>query len=74
MTSNVYRSFLDLLPGRPRQAGVVIAVSGSAVTVQLPGGGLVQAIGEATIGQRVFEKDGVIEGQAPGLTVVSISI
>jgi hypothetical protein len=73
-TSNTYRGLLDLLPGRPLQAGTVAAVSGSAVTVTLPGGGTVQARGAATVGERVFVRDGLIEATAPSLTVVSIEV
>jgi hypothetical protein len=73
-TSNIYRGFLDLLPGRPLQAGTVTAVAGSAVTVELPGGGVLQARGEATEGQRVFVRDGVVEAVAPVLTIVLIEV
>jgi hypothetical protein len=34
----------------------------------LPGGGKLQARGETTPGQRVFVRDGAIEGPAPELT------
>jgi len=37
-------------------------------TITLPGGGKLQARGEATQGQRVFVRDGAIEGPAPELT------
>ena len=40
------------------------------VTVTLPGGGVIHARGQATLGQRVFIRDGVIEGPAPALTYV----
>lgn len=72
--SNLYRQFLDLLPPRPLQVGTVTATDGSTCTIQLPGGGVLQARGTATVGQQVFTRDGVIEGAAPALTVVSIEI
>ena len=72
--SNLYRQFLDLLPPRPLQVGTVTATDGSTCTVQLPGGGVLQARGAATVGQQVFVRDGVIEGDAPALTVVAIEI
>lgn len=72
--SNLYRQFLDLLPARPLQVGTVTATDGSTCTVQLPGGGVLQARGAATVGQQVFVRDGVIEGDAPALTVVAIEI
>ena len=37
-------------------------------TVDLPGGGRLQARGDAQAGQRVFVRNGVIEGEAPNLT------
>ena len=72
--SNIYRQFLDLLPVRPLQVGSVTSVTGSSCTVQLPGGGLLQARGQASVGQSVFVRDGVIEGLAPSLSVEIIEI
>lgn len=71
---NIYRQFLDLIPARPLQVGTVTAVSGDQCTVELPGGGLLQARGTAAVADQVFVRDGVIEGAAPALTVVSIEI
>lgn len=68
---NPYRQFLDLMPKRPLQVGTVSAVAGGVATITLPGGGVLQARGEATAGQRVFVRDGVIEGEAPNLTYVT---
>ena len=50
------------------------AVAGQLCTVQLPGGGVLQARGTASIGQRVFVRDGVIEGEAPAITPVDIEV
>lgn len=72
--SNIYRTFLDLLPARPLQVGTVLSVSGGIVNVELPGGGRLQARGSATAGQRVFVRDGLVEGAAPDLPVVIIEI
>lgn len=72
--SNAFRQLLSLLPQRPLQVGTVTAIDGGTCTVQLPGGGLLQARGEVTMGQSVFVRDGVIEGVAPSLTVVAIEI
>lgn len=74
MTRNVYRVFQELFPDPPLQTGTVAAVSGDIVRVTLPGGGVIQARGVATVGQRVFVRDGVIEGEAPALTVISIEV
>ena len=67
---NIYRQFLDLLPKRPLQIGEVAAVDAGVATITLPGGGVIQARGQATVGQRVFVRGGVIEGPAPSLTYV----
>jgi hypothetical protein len=72
--SNIYRKFLDLLPARPLQVGTVLSVSGGIATIELPGGGRLQARGSATAGQRVFVRDGLVEGAAPDLPVVIIEI
>lgn len=72
--SNLYHQFLALLPPRPLQVGTVTAVAGQLCTVQLPGGGVVQARGQAAVADQVFVRDGVIEGEAPALAVVQIEI
>ncbi len=71
---NIFKEFVDIFPPAPLQVGTVTAVAGSACTVELPGGGLLQVRGAATVGQRVFVRDGVIEAQAPALPVVVIEI
>lgn len=67
---NIYREFLDLMPGGVLDVGDVVAVGTGVATVQLPGGGLLQARGQATVGQRVFVMDGVVQGPAPTLSYV----
>ena len=71
---NLLAEFKSLLPGAPLLAGEVIAVSGIIATIELPDGATLTARGTATIGQRVFVRDGVIEGQAPTLTTVLIDV
>lgn len=66
--------FLALLPARPLQVGTVIAVTGEVATVELPGGGRLQARGAATVGARVFVRDGAIESAAPNLTYVEADV
>lgn len=58
------------MPARPLEVGDVTAVGAGVVTVTLPGGGVIQARGQATVGQRVFVKDGAIDGEAPVLAYV----
>ena len=71
---NFQKQFLALLPQRRLVAGEVLTVSGGAAVVELPGGIRTHARGEATVGQRVFVRDGVIEGQAPALDYVSAEV
>ena len=70
MLRNPYRVFMDLMPARPLQVGTVATVDGDVATITLPGGGVLQVRGQTTVGQRVFVRDGVIEGEAPALTYV----
>lgn len=71
---NLYQQFRFLLPDPPLQVGTVIAVSGGVVTVQMPGGGLLKARGDALVGQKVFVRDAVVEAIAPNLTLELIEI
>jgi hypothetical protein len=71
---NLYQQFRALLPDPPLQVGTVIAVSGGVVTVQMPGGGLLKARGDAFVGQKVFVRDAVVEAIAPNLTLEIIDI
>ena len=68
--SNIYRQFLELIPARPLEVGTVTAIGNGLATITLPGGGIIQARGQATVAQRVFVRDGNIEGTAPTLTYV----
>lgn len=71
---NLYQQFRALLPDPPLQVGTVIAVSGGVVTVQMPGGGLLKARGDAFVDQKVFVRDAVVEAIAPNLTLEIIEI
>ncbi|WP_047468998.1 hypothetical protein [Delftia sp. ZNC0008] len=67
--SNLYLQLREILaPGRV-QIGKVAAVADGAVTVELPGAGLVRAKGQAAEGATVFVLEGVIQGPAPDLPV-----
>ena len=71
---NLYQQFRSLLPDPALQVGTVIEVTGGVVTVQLPGGGLLKARGNAQVGQKVFVRDAVVEAVAPNLTLELIDI
>jgi hypothetical protein len=74
MSFNPYKRLMDLLPDKPLLVGQVLSISNGVATIQEPGGGLTTARGTATVGQRVFFRDGSIEGVAPNLTYVSIDV
>ena len=70
--SNLFTFFKQLLPQQPLLIGTVAAAAtGGAWRVELPGGGQVIARGDAALGQQVFVRGGLIEGQAPALSYVS---
>ena len=71
---NYYKLLKSILPDAPLLVGDVVAVSNGTATVELPDGSQVQARGEAVVTDRVFIRDGVIEGAAPSLTLEIIEI
>ncbi|MDP1980465.1 hypothetical protein [Undibacterium sp.] len=72
--ANIYKVFKDLIPDAPLFVGKVIAARPGHYIIQLPGGAQVTARGQAEINKMVFIKDGVIEGEAPDLTVQIIEV
>lgn len=74
MATNIYRTFLDLLPARDLQVGTVTAIANGVATVELPGGGVVRVRGDAAVDDQVFIRDGLIESEAPILDVVLIDV
>lgn len=71
---NLYQQFRELLPDPQLQVGTVTEVGSGVVTASLPGGGSIKARGEATVGQKVFVRDGVVEAIAPSLTLEVIDV
>ncbi len=71
---NLYEQFRQLIPDPALQAGIVVGVGTGGVTVALPGGGLIKARGQASVGQKVFVRDNAIEGIAPSLGLEIIDI
>lgn len=71
---NIFKEFADIFPDAPLQVGTVTASDGAVATVTLPGGGVLRARGDAPVGQRVFVRDGLIEGDAPSLPIVVLEI
>jgi hypothetical protein len=73
-STNLYEQFRQLIPDAPLQTGTVTSVGAGGITVALPGGGVVKARGQASVGQRVFVRDNTIEGIAPNLPLEIIEI
>ncbi|RIX79110.1 hypothetical protein [Acidovorax cavernicola] len=63
---NPWKQLENLVSGPPRQAGVVLSIVEGISTIELPGGGRIQAVGVAEAGLTVFVRGGVIEGEAAG--------
>jgi hypothetical protein len=71
---NLFTQFLKLIPEAPLMVGDVVAFANGVATIEEPGGGRLQARGTATVGDRVYFRDGVIEGPAPDLPVIQIEV
>lgn len=71
---NLFKKFRDLIPEPPLLVGDVVAYADGVATIEEPGGGLSNARGDATVGDRVFFRNGVIEGPAPSLPVELIEV
>ena len=71
---NLFAIFRQLLPATPLQVGTVTGIADGVATIELPGGGIATARGDATVDQRVFFRAGAIEGAAPDLPAVEIEI
>lgn len=74
MSTNPYRLLRDLLAGPPLQVGTVVSDDSGVLTLSVAGGGTAQARGTATVGTKVFFKDGAVQGAAPTLSVEVIDI
>lgn len=72
--TNPFKLLKSLLPDPPLLVGDVLAVSNGTATIELPDGSWVQARGDVTVDDRVFFRDGVIEGPAPSLTIELIEV
>lgn len=72
---NLWRQFEALLPDTPLMIGTVVSVHVDAtLTVALLDGGLLRVKGSAAPGDRVFVREGQVEGPAPVLEQVRIEI
>jgi hypothetical protein len=75
--TNLYRALRELLPQPALVVATVAAVHASegASTVTFPGGGQQRVRGTSVaVGFQAFVRDGVIEGEAPALTLETIEV
>jgi hypothetical protein len=72
---NLWRQFKALLPDSPLVVGKVAVRNGDgSLTVTTLDGGQLRVSGSASVGDRVFVRDGQITGQAPDLPTIDIEI
>ena len=71
---NLYKALKGLFPDPSLQVGNVIALDNGVATIELDDGNRAQARGDASIGDRVFFRDAVIEGPAPDLPLEIIEV
>ena len=64
---NLFKRFERLIPQHPLRVASVLAVDGTAVLVEEVGGAQFTVRGEASVGDRVYVRNQVIEGPAPNL-------
>ena len=72
--ANLFKQFQTLFGKGPLQVGVVLTFDAGVAEVELLGGAIVHARGNAQPDQRVFVRDGLIEGEAPDLPLMQIEI
>lgn len=74
MFKNPYTLLRDLLPVPALQVGTVLSIADGLAAIEHPGGGISQARGVAAVGDKVFFRNGVIEGPAPNLPIEIIEV
>lgn len=74
MSYNLYKRLRALFPGARLQVGTVLYTETGKVTVELPDASTITVRGSATVGSKVYVRDGAIEGPAPALSAVEIVI
>lgn len=74
MSANAYVRLARMLSGGPVKIGTVTAFSSGVAMIEYPGGAKETARGDTSVGQKVFVKDGVIQGEAPSLPVYEVEI
>ena len=75
-TDNRWAQFRNLIPGEPTQLGEIASIDASTGTafVELLGGGTIRVRGDGQIGDQVYVRGGMIQGQAPQLPSYVIEV
>lgn len=74
---NLFKEFRTLLPQDPRGVGKVVSIdssAGSSTLQTLSGGHLVVVGVGVAVGRMAYHRAGRIEGEAPDLPIVEITI
>ena len=71
---NIYNRLIGMLPSNRTDVGEVIQVYSDGVLVLLQTGGYLRVMGQATVGSKVFVKNGAVVGPAPSLAGVTVDI
>lgn len=76
MSTNLFRRLREMLPAPALLVGTVTAHNADGTsTIALPGGGTLRARGQSVaVSSNAFVRDGVVEGEAPALGIVTIDI
>lgn len=74
MAYNLYQRLRAIIPSPRVQVGTVASVVPGRAIVTFPDGATLMVRGAAAHGDRVYVRDGVIEGPAPVLPVIEIEI
>lgn len=74
MSFNPYKRLRNLFPEARLLVGAVTLAGDEVATVELPDGTQMRVRGVAAVGSQVYVRDGVIEGPAPDLPIVTIEV
>lgn len=65
--SNLLEVFRRLVPTYPLRVGTVLAADTTSVVVEESGGAQTRIVGAASVGQKVYFRNGALVGAAPDL-------
>ena len=72
---NLWKQFQDLLPTSTTLIGTVVTDhADGTLSIELLGGGVLRVTGTATVGTRIFVRDGRMTSEASDLPTIEIEI